>query len=139
VAGGGPKHSREVNRTVSALLCERLQAQVVFQIPHTLLDASHRVARQGGGRRPGWPKPACLRENEKPERKRLRQVICVESVRRSVFVGGGEKKLEELLCRTVLDVDLQPKVSRGSGFQLGVHLFDERRIQGADEELEFGT
>lgn len=87
----------------------------------------------------GRSKLTRLRKHEKSERERLRQVICVKPLRGSVLVGGVEKKLEKLLCWTILDIDLQIKVPKGSVFQLSIYSFDERYIQHADEELEFGT
>src|SRR5262245_21740635 len=107
MSGGGPKHPGEVDGTVSAFSCHRLEGQIVFQIPHALFHTPHRVPRQGGRCWCGGSKPDCLCKNEKPKRKRMRQVIRVQPLCCRVFVDWSNEKPPDLPRRAVLNIGLQ--------------------------------
>ena len=136
MSGGGPKHPREVDGTISALSRQGLEGQIVFQIPHALFHTPHRVARQGGQCWRSGSKPDCFCKNEKSKRKRMCQVVCVQPLCCRVFVECLNKEPHELPRRAVLNIGLQLEVSCGAALEFGVYLFDERLIQGSDDEFE---
>jgi len=66
----------------------------------------------------------------------MRQVVCIQPLCCRVFVECLNKKPHELPRGAVLNIGLQLEVSCGPALEFGVYLFDERDIQGADDEFE---
>jgi len=51
-------------------------------------------------------------------------------------IDWRNEKPHELPRRAVLNIGLQLEVSCGAALEFGVYLFDERLIQGSDDEFE---
>ena len=58
------------------------------------------------------------------------------SSRSRMRIDWRNEKPHELPRRAVLNIGLQPEVSCGPALEFRVYLFDERYIEGADNEFE---